>query len=188
MKRLGYSLQLIFFAVFLTGLSQTVQAETSADTARKSLSANANYLKRFQKELEGLKNATDAQSTDKKQSLEKKIKNLEIENARLTGLVGVKAVPTKAAPADAKPVVVDPSGSSALDQWDRLSREEKEVYVKNKVEIWRQEGHTIERHPLFYTALMDYVFVADPSLASKPLADALLVTIKKNEPAFNSSR
>lgn len=168
-----------------------------SDAAKKTISANENYLKRFRKEREALNGLTDAESAKKAAALDKKIQNLEKENARLSGSTqqasssSTPVSPKTSAPAKtggsvpAPPSIPAPvpsaASGSAVAEWETLNREQKEAYVQNIVDGLKKEGRIIERHPLFYTALMDYVFVSNAELASKPLREAVLATIDKNE-------
>ena len=175
-------------------------ADTSA--VKMTLSANENYLRRFHKECEALAQASDPESAKKLEALDKKIKNLETENERLVASLqkgGAPAAAPVATPAPTpsaaqpallvSPVVTArptplPANGAAVAEWEKMSREEKENYIQSTVDALKKSGQTVERHPLFYTALMDYVFVSDSTLAAKPLKDAVLATIQKNESHF----
>lgn len=189
-----------------------VAAGSAVETAKKSFSANENYLKRFRKEREALAQASDADSVKKRDNLDKKIKNLEMENARLEGIIqkdkspsasAVSPKPVEPKPVSSSAVTAPPAAESsklvplkpvlrtqglAVSEWDKMSREEKENYVQSLVSNLKRDGKVIERHPLFYTALMDYVFVSDSELSALPLKDAVIVTIQKNEPSLRASK
>jgi hypothetical protein len=193
----------------------SVAADTSA--VKMSLSANENYLRRFRKEREALSSATDADAVKKREALDKKIKNLEMENERLASMLQKngqtvkKAVPAPVQPAASAPVqepaaaaqaevlppapqrvATPPPASSArpfgaaVVEWEKMNREEKESYILKIVTGLKKDGYPVERHPLFYTALMDYVFVSDAVLAAKPLKEAVLATIQKNESSWRA--
>lgn len=211
--------KVLSFMVVL-GTLVSVSAPVSAvaadlSTVKMTISANENYLRRFRKELESLGAPADPASTKKVESLSKKIKNLEMENERLTKVLekngGKAAAPVSAAsvqppaapasivPAAAlKPIPAAPKAvpaapdlehrsvitGAAVSQWEKMTREKKEEYIDELVRELKKDGHFVQRHPLFYTALMDYVFVSDAALAAKPLKDAVTATIQKNEKAF----
>ncbi len=191
-----------------------IAADTSA--VKMSFSANENYLRRFRKERETLAQATDPESVKKREALDKKIQGLEAENARLSNVLqknkGAQATtapavkstsaPVASAPTPvAEPVVSAPKASQetwtpkistsqtpAVSEWEKMNREQKEKYVLNLVNELKKQGMAVERHPLFYTALMDYVFVSDAALAAKSLKEAIVLTIQKNETSWRALR
>lgn len=206
---------LIFGTLALSGAPVSEAAAADSSAVKMSMSANENYLRRFRKEREALASAADPESVKKRDGLDKKIKHLELENERLTAMLQKSnPKPAASAPASAPPAaapaplpvpasapvdmpapkrVAEPPPASrarpvgaAVVEWEKMTREEKESYILKIVTGLKKDGYPVERHPLFYTALMDYVFVSDAALAVKPLKEAVLATIQKNETSWRA--
>ncbi len=182
-----------------------VSVWADAATLQKTISSNESYVRRFKAELtQLLKQPPDAETKTKLDNLNKKIRSLESEIARLKPYIQNTAAqaPVQATPAqppantptqmpkmetqwvdtapDKEPEYVEDVFYLGSD-WTQMTMREKEKYIELANSQLAKVGVLVTKHVFFYQIEMDKVLREKPELRSKKLDNLFMAQVYRHE-------
>ncbi len=195
MKR-SYPIFLLVAALFIL---KPAPVRADATTLQKTISSNESYVRRFKAEqTQLLRQPPDSESKTKLDNLNKKIRALESENARLKPFV--KSEPDPQASSGATPAQPPQLSTQWLDfippkepeveedvyyvgaDWIRMSMGQKEKYIELANSQLAKMGVLVTKHVFFYQMELDKVLRENPELRSKKLDNLFMAQVYRNEP------
>lgn len=179
---------LILMATVLTLRSVSVWAD--AATLQKTISSNEAYVRRFKAELtQLLKQPPDSETKAKLDNLNKKIRSLEGENARLKTFVQKAPTPTQMPKMETQWVDAEPVKEPEVvedvfylgSDWAQMTLREKEKYIELANSQLAKVGVLVTKHVFFYQVELDKVLREKPELRSKKLDNLFMAQVYRHE-------
>jgi hypothetical protein len=196
---------LTLFLVATVFILRPASVLADATTLQKTISSNESYVRRFKAELaQILKQPPDAETKAKLDNLNKKIRSLEGEIARLKPFVqntpdqapaAVTPPPSATPPTqmpkletqwvDTEPVKEPEYVEDVFylgSDWTHMTMNQKEKYIELANSQLAKIGVLVTKHVFFYQMEMDKVLREKPELRSKKLDNLFMAQVYRNEP------